>query len=103
MGHVTETQTSTWADFHARKRLLMALSLLGPIVALVVASGYVETHGRMGLAWPLLAWAAATVYAGVPLSALPAALLPSQPATARATGQAVRELFATQGLSQRRK
>ena len=69
MGHVTETQTSTWADFHARKRLLMALSLLGPIVALVVASGYVETHGRMGLAWPLLAWAAATVYAAVRLQA----------------------------------
>lgn len=64
MGHVTETKTSTWADFRARKRLLMAVLVLGPVVVLMVASEYfIETHGRKALIWPLLAWAAAAVYA----------------------------------------
>lgn len=62
------TDISTWADYRARKRLLLVVVLLGLVVVLMGASTYlIERHGRVGLVWPLVAWAAAVVYAGIRL------------------------------------
>ena len=62
------TDISTWADYRARMRLLLVVMLLGLVVVLMGASAYlVERHGRVGLVWPLLAWAAAVVCAGIRL------------------------------------
>lgn len=66
MNHATDL--STWADYHARKRLFVAVLVLGLVVVLMGASIYlIDRHGRMGLFWPLLLWAVAVGYTGIRL------------------------------------
>ena len=55
----------TWADYRRLSRTFWAVLLLGLVGVLAIAAAFfIERHGLYGLVWPLLAWAAAVVYAG---------------------------------------
>ncbi len=63
--HMETSDLSTWADYRVRSRTFWALLVLGLAGTLAFAATFlVERHGLHGLVWPLLAWAAAVVYAG---------------------------------------
>ena len=61
---------STWADYQRRSRTFWGLLLLGLAGTVAIAAAFlIERHGLHGLLWPLLAWAAAVLYAGHRLQA----------------------------------
>ncbi|RZA18305.1 MAG: hypothetical protein EOP93_11525 [Lysobacteraceae bacterium] len=58
------TDVPSWADYHSRRLWLWTALVLGLVAALAVAFAWaIEHHGRLGLLWPLAAWAVVVAHA----------------------------------------